>query len=70
MSASKIKELLDDPRISVFGIFKGINKEGMSRSSFLNKLNDNHKHILKDEDVELVAEELRNLSKDILEKLK
>jgi hypothetical protein len=69
MEIKDLKEVLNDPRLNVSGICKGITKKGMSRASVLNKMNDDHKHQMKDEDVEIIRKQLRLLSLYILEKI-
>lgn len=67
MQAEAIRKVLTDSRINVSGLVKAINKKGLSRSSLLNKLNDNHPHKLTDDDVDSIKKELLKLSEDLNE---
>jgi hypothetical protein len=67
---SDIRKILNDSRINVSGFIKSIEKKGLSRSSVLNKLDDNHRHIMTDDDMKCIEDALRQLSKDIEDTIK
>jgi len=69
MKLEALVDVLSDPRVNVSGLCKGINKKGLSRSSLLNKLNEDHHHKMNQEDLDTLKDELKALSLFILGKI-
>lgn len=66
LETQNLKKVLKDSRLNLSGLCKTINKEGLSRASLVNKLNESHVCNLNEGDIVVIKKALREFSSDII----
>jgi len=66
MKEESIKAILGSKIINQSELVRRVNKKGLSVPSLYNKLNPNHPHKFKEEELNLIAMELKGAANNIL----